>query len=36
MIAFWDTALSSVVGEDGRFRGAYCLHYQGDEGSSLQ
>jgi hypothetical protein len=28
---FWDVALCSHVEVDRRFRGAYCLHYQGDD-----
>jgi hypothetical protein len=31
MTAFWDIAPCSLVEVDRRFRGAYCLHYQGDE-----
>jgi hypothetical protein len=31
MTAFWDTAPCSLVEVDRRFRGAYSLHYQGDE-----
>jgi hypothetical protein len=27
---FWDVALCSRVEADRRFRGTYCLHYQGD------
>jgi hypothetical protein len=30
MTAFWDTALIGL-GIDRRFRGAYCIHHQGDE-----
>jgi hypothetical protein len=30
MRAFWDIMPCSL-GEDGRFRCAYCLHYHGDE-----
>jgi hypothetical protein len=26
----WDIAPYSLIGVDGRFRGAYCLHHQGD------
>jgi hypothetical protein len=26
----WDVAPSNMVGTDRRFRGAYCLHYEGD------
>jgi hypothetical protein len=29
---FWDVAPCCVVGVDRRFRGAYCLHHQGDDG----
>jgi hypothetical protein len=29
--ALWDVAPCSLVGLDRRFRGAYCLHYQGDQ-----
>jgi hypothetical protein len=29
--AFWDVAPCSLVGVERRFRGAYCLHHQGDE-----
>jgi hypothetical protein len=29
--AFWDAAPCSFVGVDRRFKGAYCLHHQGDE-----
>jgi hypothetical protein len=29
--AFWYVAPCSLVGVDQRFRGAYCLHHQGDE-----
>jgi hypothetical protein len=28
---FWDVAPCSEVDVDRRFRGAYCLHHQGDE-----
>jgi hypothetical protein len=31
MTAFWDIVPCSFVGEDRRFRGAYCLHHQGDD-----
>jgi hypothetical protein len=31
MIVFWDVAPCSLVEIDPRFRGAYCLHHQGDE-----
>jgi hypothetical protein len=34
MRAFWDVTPCSLVGVDRRFRGAYCLHHQGDESSS--
>jgi hypothetical protein len=27
---FWDTAPCSLVEVERRFRGAYCLHHQGD------
>jgi hypothetical protein len=30
MTVFWDVAPCSVVEIDRRFRGAYCLHHQGD------
>jgi hypothetical protein len=30
MTAFWDTVPCSLVEVDRRFRGAYCLHHQGD------
>jgi hypothetical protein len=33
-IAFWDVAPCSRVGVDRRFRYAYSLHHQGDDGSS--
>jgi hypothetical protein len=29
--AFWDIAPYSPVGIEWRFRGAFCLHHQGDE-----
>jgi hypothetical protein len=32
--AFWDVAPCSVVEIGRRFKGAYCLHHQGDDGSS--
>jgi hypothetical protein len=32
---FWDVALCSFVESDWRFRGAYCLHHQGDEFTSV-
>jgi hypothetical protein len=28
---FWDVAQYSLVDVDRHFRGAYCLHHQGDE-----
>jgi hypothetical protein len=31
--AFWDIAPCILVEIDRRFRGAYCLHHQGDESS---
>jgi hypothetical protein len=30
MTVFWDVAPCSLVEVDRRFRGAYCLHIQGD------
>jgi hypothetical protein len=33
MTAFWDIEPRSLVEVDRRFRGAYCLHHQGDETS---
>jgi hypothetical protein len=30
-VVFWGVAPSSLVETDWRFRGAYCLHHQGDE-----
>jgi hypothetical protein len=30
--AFWDIAQCSLVVVDRRFRGAYCLHEQGNDG----
>jgi hypothetical protein len=33
MTAFWDLASSSLVEVDRRFRGAYYLHYKGNESS---
>jgi hypothetical protein len=33
MTAFWDVAPCSLIEVYGRFRGAYCLHHQGDETS---
>jgi hypothetical protein len=32
MALFWDVASYSLVSTDRRFRGAYCLHHQGDAG----
>jgi hypothetical protein len=32
---FWDVAPCSQVDVDRRFRGAYCLHHQGDDGTSV-
>jgi hypothetical protein len=36
---FWDVVPCSHVEDDGRFRGAYCLHHQGtdlpDNGGSM-
>jgi hypothetical protein len=29
--AFWNVALCSLVDVQKHFRGAYCLHHQGDE-----
>jgi hypothetical protein len=29
---FWNVAQCSLVGVGRRFRGAYCLHHQGDDG----
>jgi hypothetical protein len=31
MTAFYDIAPCSLVGVDPLFRGAYCLHHQGDD-----
>jgi hypothetical protein len=31
MIAFWDVVLCKLIEIDWYFRGAYCLHCQGDE-----
>jgi len=31
---FWHVAPFSHVAVDWRFRGAYCLHHQGDDGGS--
>jgi hypothetical protein len=36
MIAFTEIALCSLVEVDRRFRGAYCLHHQGDETVMLE
>jgi hypothetical protein len=30
MAVFWDVATCGLVDRDRRFRGAYCLHHQGD------
>jgi hypothetical protein len=30
MAVFWDVAPCSLLDIDRRFRGAYCLHHQGD------
>jgi hypothetical protein len=35
MRVFWDIKPCSLVGEDRRFKGAYCLRYQGDESHKL-
>jgi hypothetical protein len=32
---FWDVALCHLVVVDRRFRGAYCLHHQGDDDRAL-
>jgi hypothetical protein len=32
MMAFWDIALCGLFEVNRRFRGAYCLHHQGDDG----
>jgi hypothetical protein len=32
MTVFWDAALCNLVGVYQCFRGAYCLHHQGDDG----
>jgi hypothetical protein len=32
MTVFWDVVPCSLVKVDRRFRGAYCLHHEGDEG----
>jgi hypothetical protein len=34
MNVFWDVAQCNPVETDRRFRGAYCLHHQGDNGGS--
>jgi hypothetical protein len=34
MTAFWDTGPCSLVEEDRRFRGAYCLHDPDDGGTT--
>jgi hypothetical protein len=31
MAVFWDVATCSLVEIDRRFKGAYCLHQQGDD-----
>jgi hypothetical protein len=31
MAVFWDVAPCSLIDTDRHFRGAYCLHHQGDE-----
>jgi hypothetical protein len=31
MTILWDVVVCSLVDIDGCFRGAYCLHHQGDE-----
>jgi hypothetical protein len=36
MKAFWDIAPCSLVEVDLRFRGAYCLHHQGDGGGARE
>jgi hypothetical protein len=35
MMAFWGIALCGLVEVNRRFRGAYCLHHQGDDGGSM-
>jgi hypothetical protein len=35
IIAFWYIVLCSLVEVDWRYRGAYCLHRQGDDGGSM-
>jgi hypothetical protein len=34
MAVFWDVALCSPVEIGRHFKGAYCLHHQGDDGGS--
>jgi hypothetical protein len=34
IIAFWDIAPSIIIEADRRFRVVYCLHNQGEDGSS--
>jgi hypothetical protein len=34
--AFWDAAPCNLVGADRRFKGAYCLHHQGDRWALLK
>jgi hypothetical protein len=36
IIAFWDMAPCSLIKVDRRFRGAYCLHHQGDDGGNTR
>jgi hypothetical protein len=36
MTTFWDKAPCSLAEVDQRFRGEYCLHHQGDDGSITQ
>jgi hypothetical protein len=36
MTAFWNIALCSLVEVDRRFKGAYCLHHQDDNGAISQ
>jgi hypothetical protein len=33
--SFGDVVPCSVIGVDQRFKDAYCLHHQGDDGSSM-
>jgi hypothetical protein len=33
MSVVWDVRLCSLVGADRRFRGAFCLHFEGDKSS---